>query len=179
MTLTALLAAGGVACSSGGSGSDATTTSSSAPTSTTIARSSTTVASNRCSAAQLRLSLGQPDAGAGQLYQPIVFVNTSTKSCELRGFPGVSLLDQTGAQIGQPATREGAEGATVTLAANGTASAVLHTANGIAGDTPCAPASESIRVYPPDSTEAITIRGQFTACGGFSVSTMVAGPNGR
>lgn len=179
-TVAALLIIVTTGCSSGGSGSSSST-SSSAPstTTTTKAPTPTTISSTHCSSSQLQASLGSPDAGAGQLYVPIVFVNTGTKACELRGFPGVSLLDQNNVQIGQPATREGAEGQTVTLAPNGTASAVLHTTNATGGAGNCTPTSTSVRIYPPDNTEAITIRAEFTACGGFSVATVVAGATGH
>ena len=116
--------------------------------------------------------LGQADAGAGQLYVPIVFVNTSSNACEMRGFPGVSLLDQNSNQIGQPATREGAEGSVVT-------SALLHTSNGIGGSGTCTPRASAIRVYPPDNTEAIIVPGEFVACGGMSISTVISGISGR
>ena len=123
--------------------------------------------------------LGQADAGAGQVYVPIVFVNNSSVSCEMRGFPGVSLLDQNDNQIGQPATREGAEGSGVSLAPNGSASALLHTSNGIGGSGTCTPRASAIRVYPPDNTEAIMVPSEFVACGGMSISTAVSGISGR
>ena len=123
--------------------------------------------------------LGQTDAGAGQIYAPVVFVNTSSVPCDMRGFPGVSLLDQNDNQIGQPATREGAEGSAVSLAPNGSASALLHTSNGIGGSGTCTPRASAIRVYPPDNTEAIIVPSEFVACGGMSISTVVSGVSGR
>ena len=108
-----------------------------------------------------------------------MFVNTGTTSCSMRGFPGVSILDQAGAQIGQPATREGSEGASVTLAPNGTASAILHTTNGAMSGQGCTPPSASMRIYPPDNTAALVIPASFSVCGTFSVGTVVAGATGR
>ena len=167
-------------CSSGGSGSASSTTSTSpASSSTTKVPVSTTVVSTHCTSTQLKVMLDQVDAGAGQVYVPIEFVNASTKSCEMRGFPGVSLLDQNNKQIGQPATREGAEGSTVTLAPNGTASALLHSANDIGGNGNCTPKASAVRVYPPDNTEAINVPSEFVACGGMSISTVVSGISGR
>ena len=120
-----------------------------------------------------------PDAGAGQVYVPIEFINTSSEPCELRGFPGVSLLDQNNNQIGPPATREGAEGSVVSLAPNGSASALLHTSNGIGGSGTCTQRASALRVYPPDNTEAIIVPSAFVACGGMSISTVVSGISGR
>jgi hypothetical protein len=126
-----------------------------------------------CTTAQLQASLGQVEAGAGQIYVPIIFTNTGAKPCELRGFPGVSLLGPDGVQIGQPATRDGAEGSTVVLAPNGSASSVLRTANSTGGTANCSPTASAIRIYPPDNTNALIIRTSFTACGGMSITTVV------
>jgi hypothetical protein len=183
LSVAALLAVAG--CSSSGddaSGDSSTTTSTStteAPTSSTTAGSSSTTSAGTqtCTTGQLEARLGPSDAGAGQVYAPLVLRNTGTAACQVKGFPGVSLLDASGSQIGQPATREGAEGGTVVLLPGGAASATLHTTNeGIGG--PCDPASSQIKVFPPDQTESITFSASYTACGGFSVSTLVEGDTG-
>jgi Protein of unknown function (DUF4232) len=174
--LTAALCAG---CGSSSSNSSSSSSTSTAAPTTTKASSTTTVAATTCTTAHLQASIGQSDAGAGQLYAPIVFVNTDTTPCVMRGFPGVSILDQAGNQIGQPATREGSEGSAVTITPGGSASAILHTANGDLSGQACTPASASIRIYPPDNTVAMVIGASFSACGGFSVGTVVAGATGR
>lgn len=167
-------------CGSSGSESSASTSTTAAGSSTTKpAAPTTTLSPTLCATAQLQASLGQTEAAAGQIYVPIVFVNTGTKPCELRGFPGVSLLGPDGTQIGQPATRNGAEGASVTLASNGTASALLRTANSTGGTSNCTAAASTIRVYPPDNTGALFISSTFSACGGMSIGTVVAGPTGN
>lgn len=167
-------------CGSSGSGSSASTSTTAAGSSTTKpAAPSTTISPTLCTTTQLQASLGQTEAAAGQIYVPIVFVNTGTKPCELRGFPGVSLLGPDGTQIGQPATRNGAEGPSVTLAPNGTASALLRTANSTGGTSNCTTAASSIRVYPPDNTGAILISSTLSACSGMSIGTVVAGPTGN
>ncbi|NCY15234.1 MAG: DUF4232 domain-containing protein [Actinobacteria bacterium] len=175
LLLVAAICAG---CGASGSGSNASSTTSSAP-STTRASSTTTIASTTCTTAHLQASIGQSDAGAGQLYAPLVFVNTGATACTMRGFPGVSILDQAGDQLGQPASREGAEGASVTLAPNGTASAILHTTNGGTTGQACTTPATSMRIYPPDNTAAMVIINTFPVCGGFSVGTVVAGATGR
>ena len=45
------------------------------------------------------------------------------------------------------------------------------------GATCTAPAAQ-IKVFPPNQTQALTFSAAYTACGGFSVTTMVAGTNG-
>lgn len=184
LALLVPLAALGLACSSSkdDAGSGTTTTTAAASTTTTAgggggSTTTTKAGPNACAASSLSAELGQSNAGAGQLYQPLVLRNTGKAACELRGFPGVSVLDSAGTQIGQPATRDGAEGAAVTLQPGGAASATLHTANGPIGG-PCEAASASMKVFPPGSTEAITFAASYTVCGGFSVTTLVAGANG-
>jgi len=130
-----------------------------------------------CNTSQLQGELGPSNAGAGQVYNPLVLRNTSTTTCQVRGFPGVSLLDASGNQIGEPATRDGAEGTAVVLAPGASASAALHTANEGLG-APCTAAAAQIKVYPPNQTLALTFSAPYTACGGFSVRTLVAGETG-
>ncbi len=113
------------------------------------------------------------------MYTPLVLTNTGTRTCELRGFPGVSILDASGTQIGQPAGREGTEGATVSIAPGKTASATLHTTNAGVGGSTCTAVSAKMKVFPPDDTAALTFNASYTACSGFQVSTLVAGSAGR
>jgi hypothetical protein len=108
-----------------------------------------------------------------------VLTNTGNRTCELRGFPGVSVLDASGNQIGQPASREGSEGATVSIAPGKTASATLHTTNQGVGGSSCSAQSSKMKVFPPDDTVALTFAAGYTVCGGFQVSTLVAGSAGR
>ena len=95
----------------------------------------------------------------------------------MRGFPGVSVLDGSGNQIGQPATREGSEGTDVVLQAGGVASAMLHTTNVGIGPS-CDPTSAQMKVFPPDQTAALTFSAEYTVCGGFTVTTLVPGDQG-
>jgi hypothetical protein len=171
------------ACSSDDKAADTTTTSTTSTkastTSSTAAGSTSTTKAGTpaCSSGELAGELGPSNAGAGQVYNPLVVRNTGTTTCEVHGFPGVSLLDGSGNQIGEPATREGNEGAAVVLKPGESASATLHTTNEGVGPTCSAPAAQ-IKVFPPNQTQALTFPATYTACGGFSVTTMVAGANG-
>jgi hypothetical protein len=122
--------------------------------------------------------LGASQSGAGQRYQAVVLTNTGSKACDMRGFPGVSLLDSSANQIGEPAGREGAEGASITIEPGASASTTLHTSAPGVGPT-CDPTSAQIKIYPPNNTAALTITAAYTACGGFRVTTMVAGSAGN
>jgi hypothetical protein len=172
-------------CSSGSkkASSTDTTTATTAPASTSTSTTTTpsttgTVSSTHCASSVLIASIGATQSGAGQRYTALIITNTGSMACDLKGFPGVSLLDSSANQIGQPATREGAEGATVTLEPGGTASATLHTTGAGLGPA-CDPASAQVKIYPPDNTVAILAPASFTACGGFSVTTLVPGSNGN
>jgi Protein of unknown function (DUF4232) len=114
-------------------------------------------ASDRCTVTDLRMRLGTGDPGAGQIYYPLRFTNTSGHACVLDGFPGVSLLRGDGSTIGKPAGREGAKGATVSLAAGATVQADLHTLNrGVKGDS-CWRAPTLLKAYPPGSKDSMTL----------------------
>ncbi|MFD9206014.1 DUF4232 domain-containing protein [Streptomyces sioyaensis] len=138
---------------------------------------STDHSSNRCTAASLRMSLGQPDQGAGNIRYALTFTNSGKASCTLRGFPGVSLLAKNGQSVGKPATRQGAAGAAVTLAPGKSAHAVLHTiAEGTKGSG-CWPAGASVQAYPPGSKESMTARASgLQVCGDeFGVTSLAPG----
>jgi Protein of unknown function (DUF4232) len=131
-------------------------------------------ASDRCTVTELRMRLGTGDPGAGQIYYPLRFTNTSRHTCVLDGFPGVSLLRGDGSVIGKPAGREGSKGAAVHLAPNATVEADLHTLNrGIKGDS-CWRTPTLLMAYPPGSKDAMTLTTSSPViCGGtFDVGTI-------
>jgi hypothetical protein len=181
--LAAVLTLAGCSSSSDDSSGDTTsssttsTTTGESTTSSTASTSTTRSGPPTCTSSQLEAELGPSNAGAGQVYAPLILRNVGSSACQVKGFPGVSLLDSSGVQIGQPATREGAEGTEVLLQPGGAASATLHTTNQGIGPS-CDPPSTQIKVFPPDQTEALTATATFTACGGFTVSTLVAGETG-
>jgi hypothetical protein len=121
--------------------------------------------------------LGPSDNGAGQVYAPIVVRNIGTRTCNIAGYPGVSLLDAAGTQIGAPASREVLPTATVSLAPGAAAAALLHTTNGPIGG-PCLAPSAKMKVFPPNELDAIVFPAVYTACGGFIVRPFVAGTTG-
>jgi Protein of unknown function (DUF4232) len=113
---------------------------------------------NRCKNAQLTVSLGAPDRGAGQIYSEILFVNKGTTTCTLAGHPGVSYVaGDDGHQVGASAARTGSVITTVSLAPGATASALLHETNSDNFDqSVCKPVTvRGLRVYPPGSTAAV------------------------
>lgn len=176
------------ACSSSGKKADSTTTTRKSTTTTAAATTSTngavtttrpstsTTASNQCATSSLAIVLRPGSPGAGQVYANLVFTNNGAAACVMSGYPGVSLLDASGNQIGQPATRNGGAVATVRLTPGGSASAVLHTVNEGIAPGPCLAPSVKIKVFPPNELDAITAPGVVTVCGNqFDVAPVVSG----
>lgn len=122
------------------------------------------------------MSLGRADAGAGQIHYRLTFANKSTTACALRGFPGVSLIRRDGSMVGAPAEREGAGGQQTVIGPGSTAEVTLHTLNqGIEG-AGCWSRPDYLRVYPPGSKEALTLRtSQLHICGDRFTTTAVGG----
>ncbi|MBC3842785.1 DUF4232 domain-containing protein [Streptacidiphilus sp. 4-A2] len=120
-----------------------------------------------------------PSVGAGQYYSTLVFTNTSSSTCTMTGYPGVSYVVANGVQSGNPATRSGGTVATVTLAPGGTASSVFHDSNGISGYTPqqcqLTPAL-GLRIYPPNERTALFLPWNTSHCAGLSIHPLSIGP---
>lgn len=112
----------------------------------------------RCTAEGLAMRLGRPDAGAGQVHYRLTFTNRTGAACTLRGFPGVSLIKRDGAMIGVPAAREGGTHQVRVIPPGRSASVVLHTVNQGIEPSGCWDAPDYLRVYPPGSREALTLR---------------------
>jgi len=130
--------------------------------------SPTAVGAPACANGTLQVKLGESEGYAGGVDVPIDFTNTSGASCTLFGYPGVSLLSSTHAQIGLAAKR----GNTVpplkviTLAPGATATAQLQIADALNFPTAtCSPAQATdLRVYQPNQTAALLIPVQSQGC---------------
>jgi hypothetical protein len=130
-----------------------------------------------CTAGQLSVALGGGDAGAGNLYRYLVVTNTGTAACQVDGFPGLSLLDANGKQIGQPATRRPLAHSPVVLRPGASASDTIHTAN---QQGTCETPSTRLRIYPPGSRQSLTFPGSITICDGlFEITPFIAGRTGN
>ena len=132
-----------------------------------------------CNADELSLVLGQGNgAGAGTGSLSLVFTNTGSRECTLYGYPGVSLVNDNGNQIGSPADRAtGATESTVTLKPSTSASALvtytLEESNFDPGT--CKDGATKIRVYPPNDYGYLSITSPITYwCPGFMVWPVAA-----
>ena len=122
-----------------------------------------------CHVADLHLSVGKVTGGAGSLFYPLRFTNTSTHTCSLRGYPGVSVLNSHRHQIGTPATRNAHPVSTVFVHPARTVFATIRTNNPSVVPT-CRPTSTYIRVYPPASFQSVLIRYHLKVCGAFEIN---------
>lgn len=162
-----------------------TTPASSPATSPTASPTHTHPAAAACTTGSLKLSLGQGQGTAGSTYQPIVFTNTSSAPCSLFGRPGVSFVDSSGAQLGKSASNASGVEQTVTLAAGGTASALLQLPDpGVYSAAQCQESTASrLKVYPPNQTGALLVADPVQICttsaGRASVRPVVAGASGE
>jgi hypothetical protein len=126
-----------------------------------------------CSPSQLVTYL-RPAAGggsAGAFTFLLNFSNVGSRACSLRGFPGVSAVDQAGHQLGKAAQRSGASVRTITLkpatsSTYGTAAAFLtfvDTNNFNAAGCASRIAS-GVKVFAPNTTVAQVVPIPFPAC---------------
>jgi hypothetical protein len=121
----------------------------------------------RCTAGQLHVNVASGDNAAGHIGLLVVFTNTSTRSCTMYGYPGVSFVTGHGDQVNDAAQRAGRTPSLVTLAPNGKAHAslLLVNVNNYAGNPNCqATLTAGIRVYPPDETTALFARSPQWIC---------------
>jgi Protein of unknown function (DUF4232) len=124
-------------------------------------------APQRCTTGELAVSLGEGDAGAGSVMRALVFTNTGTRPCELRGFPGVSYVaGDDGHQVGPAAEMSGERGPEVPIAPRGTAVAQLRLVNVLNFDeAACRPTPvRGLRVYPPGDTASIFVPREGQGC---------------
>jgi hypothetical protein len=128
-----------------------------------------------CTTGDLKTATGDGGGGAaGSFYSVIDFTNTSSASCTLYGYPGVSLQGAS-AQIGAAATRTLTPGpGLVTLAPGATGHATLRMV-----DATVYPASEcglvtsaALLVYPPNQTQSVRIPFQGQGCSNSAVKIL-------
>ncbi|WP_462183663.1 DUF4232 domain-containing protein [Frankia sp. AgKG'84/4] len=137
----------------------------------------TAPAGGLCPTSHLSVRSADGEGAAGSTYEKLVLTNTGVTSCLLRGFPGVSYVDEAGRQVGAPATRTGAAGAAVRLAPGASATATLRTVHpGI--QQGCEQASQTapvvaLRIYPPANTTPLRLPlSGVTACTGPAVTQL-------
>ncbi|WP_051951203.1 DUF4232 domain-containing protein [Actinacidiphila yeochonensis] len=132
-----------------------------------------------CATSNLRTTAEGVDSGAGSTMFELVFQNTGSAPCTLRGFPGVSFVKIHNIQLGKAATRTSGATSVVTLVPNGHAYADVRTVNGQGGYSAaqCGLTTvPTLRVYPPNQTESTNIPWNTEECVGSSVQNLQVGP---
>lgn len=152
------------------------------PTPTSSASVDPNAPANQCADDVLKVEVQYVDAGAGSIDFNVVFTNTGTASCELRGAPGVSVVDASGNELGVPAGREGDENPpTLTVEPGASVSAQLSAVNidpdgGPLDDCPVVEGT-GYRVYPPHSfTGFIVTTGDAVPACNSSTEFLTVGP---
>ncbi len=140
---------------------------------------------HRCYAGDLTVWLGTPGNGAaGSTYYDLEFSNTSTVTCTLYGYPGVSAT-KGGKQVGSAANRDdNRPSSLVTLRPGDTANVILQITDvGVYSPAACKPVTaDSLRVYAPGAYTSLNMpfQGSFQACSRrgpvyLHVNAMIAG----
>lgn len=71
------------------------------PVSTASTTPGPTTPPSICTTADLTISLGQGQAGAGNIEVPVLFKNVGSAPCTITGYPGIAALDASGNQVTQ------------------------------------------------------------------------------
>ena len=120
-----------------------------------------------CANGNLNVTLGPSSGYAGGVYQTIVFTNTSGTTCTLFGYPGVSLVSASHAQIGLAAQRASTVPVKlITLATGAAANAVLQIVDALNfGASTCSPTKAAfLRIYPPNQTVPVYLANTSEIC---------------
>lgn len=129
-----------------------------------------------CATGDLKVTTGNPEGAAGSTYLSIRFTNTSSASCTLYGYPGVSLaVGSPTAQVGAAADRlVTAPASVVTLGPGQTGSALLRIVQALNYPTAtCSPtATAYLRIYPPNETQSVLLPFKATGCTSDSVKLL-------
>ncbi len=135
----------------------------------------------RCTTGNLDVWLDtMGSAAAGSTFYHLNLTNTSSHSCTLEGFPGVSGITQAGIQLGRSAGRGTGHAATLVtlrsssvargiqdLISRSTATVILQVTDVFNFPTSkCGPTTAAgLRVYPPGQKESTVVPFPFVACG--------------
>jgi hypothetical protein len=120
-------------------------------------------ASPRCHTTDLALEVGGADSAMGRTGLNLALVNRSAHRCRIYGYGGVQLLDAAGAAVHTVQDRGGPPPELVTLRPGDRAYSALSWIFRPEGP-PCSNAA-FLEVIPPDETEPIRARFNYTVCG--------------
>ena len=165
----AALAAGCSSSSSSSSPSSPATSSAPAASATASPSSTSTAvaAPPPCATSALKVTQSAPNGYAGGVYVTIGFINASGTTCTLYGYPGVSLVSASHAQIGLSAKRVSTVPVTlVTLTSGASASASVQIVDALNfPSTTCGPVKAAyLRIIPPNQTTSVYLANTSETC---------------
>lgn len=144
------------------------TATSTTATGTTDSTSAQAETRSDCTTDDLRGALKPTGQEMNSKYFDLTLTNTTHRTCELKGYPGLSLTDSAGARIGEPATRShNGSVQDVRLAPGQAAHAVVQTPNRDVTDGKCWAKPARVKVYPPNNTAPLSAGapGELEVCG--------------
>lgn len=156
----------------------------SAPASADPSPSTPVSAGHVCQPTALAVKLGSSQGAAGHILDVFTLTNTGAVSCQLDGYPALTLLTAGGQTV--PATySHGADMAfparspqPVKLAPGTTASFSVGYPDVPSGSQGSCPSAAAVRVTPPGDTGSVSVHVAMSPCGTVDVSPVVAGSNG-
>lgn len=130
-----------------------------------------------CNADELSLTSTVDGGAAGTIAYDLILTNIGKRTCTMVGFPGVSLVNDNGNQIGTPAQRATNYAINkISLAPSAKAKAMAFVSNeGNFDPGICHDGATKTRVYPPNDTGYLSVSTPITAwCPGFQISPMTS-----
>jgi Protein of unknown function (DUF4232) len=136
----------------------------------------------------LKITQGSPNGYAGGVDVTIGFTNTSSATCTLYGYPGVSLVSGPSPykQIGLAAKRNSTTPVKlITLAPGATANALLQIVDALNyPSSACSPTTATdLRIYPPNQLDPLYLATTAQGCSKNSqvlfISAVAAGSGGN
>ena len=144
-----------------GTGAGAGAATSRPPAATTSPAPGGGTAVDRCHTSELTGSLRAGDAAAGNRYATLVLTDTGGQTCTIDGHGGLGLVDGSGRPLPTTQVRTGGSGTVVTLRPGASVSTQLHWSavpgTGDASTGACQPTPATLRVIPPDETDALSV----------------------
>jgi hypothetical protein len=130
-----------------------------------------------CNADELSLASTVDGGAAGTIAYDLILTNTGKRTCTMVGFPGVSLVNDNGNQIGTPAQRATNYAINkINLAPGAKAKAMTFVSNeGNFDPGICHAGATKVRLYPPNDTGYLSVSTPITSwCPGFQISPMTS-----
>jgi uncharacterized protein DUF4232 len=149
-------------------------TTSISPTPSSATSSTTPAALATCTTNQLTASVLPGNGAAGTEYYTLSLTNDSQQSCTITGYPGVSLVNAGGGQLGPAANRDTVSTAstlTLGLGQAGYATLALPNPGNYAAGT-CSAASTGLKIYPPGQTTSLLTNFAAQACPGWTITAL-------